>query len=117
MRCNCKPCIYLRMIMYESLSRSVVSYSLRLHGLEPGNLLSPWNSPGKNLGVGSHSLLQEIFLTQGSDPGLLHCRQILYHLSHQGSPRMIRESYKQLYTYKLDNFQKMDHFLEKHKVS
>ena len=41
----------------------------------------PWNSPGKNTGVGSHSLLQPIFLTQGLNPGLLHCRQIPYHLS------------------------------------
>ena len=47
--------------------------------------LSPWNSPGKNTGVGCHSLLQGIFLTQGSNPGLQHCRHILYHLSHQGS--------------------------------
>ena len=44
-----------------------------------------WNSPGKNIGVGCHSLLQRIFPTQGSNPGLLQCRQILYHLSHQGS--------------------------------
>ena len=49
-------------------------------------LLCPWNSPGKNTGVGSHSLLQGNVLTQGSNPGLLHCRQILYHLRHQGSP-------------------------------
>ena len=42
--------------------------------------------PGKNTGVGSHSLLQGIFPTQGLNPGFLHCRQILYHLSHQGSP-------------------------------
>ena len=48
-----------------------------------------WNSPGKNTGVGSHSFLQGIFPTQGSNPGLLHCRQILYHLSHQGSPDYI----------------------------
>ena len=41
--------------------------------------------PGKNSGVRSHSLLQVIFLTQGLKPGLLYCRQILYHLSHQGS--------------------------------
>ena len=41
--------------------------------------------PGKNTGMGSHSLLQGIFLTQGSNPGLPHCRQICYHLSHQGS--------------------------------
>ena len=47
-------------------------------------LLCPWNSPGKNTGVGCHSFLQGIFPTQGSNLGLLHCRQILYLLSHQG---------------------------------
>ena len=52
-------------------------------------LLCPWNSPGKNTGVGCHALLQGIFLTQGLNPGFLHCRQILYHLSHQGSPRIL----------------------------
>ena len=64
---------------FKSESRSVVSYSLRHHGL-----YSPWNSPGQNTGVGTCSLLQGIFPTQGSKPGLLHCRQILYQLSHQG---------------------------------
>ena len=54
--------------------------------LQPLGLHSPWNSPSQNTGVGSHSLLQGIFPTQGMNPGLLHCRQILYHLSHQGSP-------------------------------
>ena len=49
-------------------------------------LLCPWNSPGKNTGVGSHSLLQGIFPTLGLNLCLLYCRQILYHLSHQGSP-------------------------------
>ena len=44
---------------------------------------------GKNAGVGCHSLLQGIFPTLRSNPGLLHCRQILYHLSHQGSPMNI----------------------------
>ena len=44
-------------------------------------LLCPLNSPGKSTGVGSHALLQ-IFPTQGLNPGLLHCRQFLYHLSH-----------------------------------
>ena len=47
------------------------------------------DSPGKNTGMGCHALLQGIFSTQGSNPGLLHCRQILYHLSHQGSPRIL----------------------------
>ena len=52
----------------------------------PHRLHSPWNSPGQNTGVGSLSLLQGIFPTQGSNPGLLHGRWILYQPSHQGSP-------------------------------
>ena len=63
-----------------SESHSVVSYSLWPHGL-----YSPWNSPSHNTGVGSLSLLQGIFPTQGLNPGLLHCRWILYQLSHKGS--------------------------------
>ena len=63
-----------------SESRSVVSDSVT-HGL-----YSPWNSPGRNTGVGSCFLLQGIFPTQGSNLGLSHCRRILYQLSHQGSP-------------------------------
>ena len=47
---------------------------------------------GKNTGVGSYSLLQGIFPIQGSSPGLLHCRQILYHLSHQGSLYIVVKS-------------------------
>ena len=69
---------------YESASRSVMSDSLWPHGL-----YSPWNSPGHNTGMSSHSLLQGIFPTQGSNPGLLHCRWILYQLSHKGSPRLL----------------------------
>ena len=65
----------------ESESRPVVSDSLQPHGL-----YSPWNSLGQNTGVGSLSLLQGIFPTQGSNPGLLHRRQTLYQLSHKGSP-------------------------------
>ena len=49
--------------------------------------LCSWDFPGKNTGVGSHFLLQGIFLTQGSNPGLLHCRQILYQWRYQGSPQ------------------------------
>ena len=66
-----------------------VSHSVWLfvtHGLWPARFLCPWDSPGKNTGVGSCSLCQGIFLTQGSKLGLLHGRQILYHVSHQGSP-------------------------------
>ena len=50
----------------------------------PTRLLCPCDSPGKNTGVGSQSLLQGIFLTHGYNPGLLSFRQILYHLRHQG---------------------------------
>ena len=49
-------------------------------------LLSPWDFLGKSTGVDCHFLLQGIFPTQGSNPGLLYCRQTLYHLSHRGSP-------------------------------
>jgi len=50
---------------------------------------SPWNSSGQNTGVGSLSLLQGIFPNQGLNPGLPHCRWILYELSHKGSPRIL----------------------------
>ena len=63
--------------------------TLRPHGLQPARLLCPWDSPSRNTGVGCHALLQGIFPTQGSNPGLLHCRQILYQLSHQGSPILV----------------------------
>ena len=62
------------------------SDSVRHRGLLPTRLLCPRDSPGKNTGAGGHSLLQGIFLTQGLSPGLLQHRQILYRLSHQGSP-------------------------------
>ena len=68
----------------ESESHSVVSDSLRPHGL-----YCRWNSPGQNTGLGCLSLLQGIFPNQGSNPGLLHCRWILYQLSHRGSPSVL----------------------------
>ena len=52
----------------------------------PTRLLCPWDFPGKTTGVGCHSLLQGIFLAEGLNLGLLHCRWILHHLNHQGSP-------------------------------
>ena len=63
--------------------------SLSCIRLRPHGLYSPWNSPGQNTGVCSLSLLQGIFPTQRSNPGLLHCRWILYHLSHKESPRVL----------------------------
>ena len=55
----------------------------------PQGLYSPWNSPGQNTGVRCLSLLQGNFPNPGSDPGLLHCKRILYQLSHQRSPRIL----------------------------
>ena len=69
--------------LLESESHSVLSYSLQPHGL-----YSSWNAPGQNTGVGSLSLLQGIFPTQGSNPGLPICGQILYQLKHKGSPSL-----------------------------
>ena len=66
--------------------------TLWFHGLSPTRLLCPWNSPGKNTGIGCHALLQGIFPTQGSSPGLLHCGQILSCLSYLGSPKIISHS-------------------------
>ena len=69
--------------MKWSESHSVVSDSATLW------LYSPWNSLAQITGVGSLSLLQGIFPTQGSNPGFPHCRQILYQLSHKGNPRIL----------------------------
>ena len=79
-------CISVEMHSSEGVSEScsVVSDSLWPHGL-----YSPWNSPGQNTGVGSLSLLQEIFPTQGSNPGFPHCRWILYQLSNKRSLRIL----------------------------
>ena len=78
----------------ESESHSVVSDSLRPHGLH-----SIWNSLGQNTGVGSRSLLQGMFPTQGLNPGLPRCRQILYQLSHQGNPCIILATQKKKKTF------------------
>ena len=74
-----------------SENHSVVSDSLRPHGLYmwPHGLYSPWNSPGKHTGVDTISLFQGVFPTQESNPGFLHCRWILYQLSHKGSTRIL----------------------------
>ena len=68
-------------LRHENENHSVVSDSQGPHGL-----YSPWNSPAQNVGVGNHSPLHGIFPTQGSNPGLLHCRWILHQLSHQRIP-------------------------------
>ena len=85
---------YLRLLMFlpAILSPACASSSLACWwpGCSPPGPSAYGNSPGKNTGVGCHALLQEIFPTQGLNPDLLHCRQILYHFSHQGSPGILQ---------------------------
>jgi len=70
---------YLNIIkaMHACLVSSVVSDTVQLHRLEPPRLLCPWDSPGKNTGVGCCALLQEVFPIQGSNPCLLHLPVLL----------------------------------------
>ena len=72
-KCVCALCV----------SHSVVSDSLWPHRLWLARLLCLWDSPGKNTGVNWHSLLQRNFPTQGLNLGLLHRRQVLYHLNYR----------------------------------
>ena len=71
---------------YREVGKEKVKVAQSCLALWPHGLYSPWNSPGQNTGVGSPFLLQGIFPTQRSNPGLPHCRRILYQLSFQGSP-------------------------------
>ena len=73
----------IQQLLISSLFHTGESHSVVSNSLRPHRLHTPWSSPGQNTGVGSHSLLQGIFPTQGSNPGLPHCRRILYQLSHQ----------------------------------
>ena len=66
-----------------------IAQSVMSNFLQPYGLYSPWNSQGQNTGVGSLFLLQGIFPTQGSNPGLLYYRRNLYQLSHEGSPGIL----------------------------
>ena len=87
-------CISVQQLFYKYLSilyiiviRLFISLTLNSGNFQTTcQALCPWNSPGKNTGVGCLSLLQGIFPTQGQNPGLSHCWHILYHLSHRGSP-------------------------------
>ena len=93
-----KPCLFkgetakyfCRYLWWRKLEvKGSESQSVMSNSSWPHKLYSPWNSLGQNTGVGSLSLLQGIFLTQGSNPCLPHCRQILYQLSQKGSPRVL----------------------------
>ena len=77
--------LFLHIYLKVKVKSLVVSDSLRPHGLQPTRRLHSWDFPGKSTGVGCHFLFWEIFPTQGLNPGLLHCTQMLYRLSHQGS--------------------------------
>ena len=78
--------IWTSVLLSESESESC---SVMSDPLQPLDLYSPWNSPGQNTEVGNPSLLQGIFPTQESNPGLQHCGWILYQLSHKWTPRIL----------------------------
>ena len=75
------PFLFSRVLCAQSLSRVQL---FATPWTIPNRLLCPWDSPGKNIVVGCHALLQGVFPTQELNPGLLHCRWILYCLNHQG---------------------------------
>ena len=86
---------------------SAMSDCLRPHGLY-ARLLCPWGFSRQEPGVGCHALHQGIFPTLGLNPGLLHCRQILYHLSHQGSPL---KSYNYSYSHEVISYYGLPFFV------
>ena len=81
---------------FPSVTHLDMSDSLWPHRLQPIRLLCPQDFPGKNTGMGCHFFLEGIFPIQESNPGLPHVRQILYHLSHQGSPWVPKGRFKEL---------------------
>ena len=81
-----------RQLQVHIIEKWSESHSVMSSSLWPHELNSPWNSPGQDTGVGILSLLRGIFPIQGSNPGFPHCRQILYQLSHKGSP--LQPTYK-----------------------
>ena len=80
------------LVVWSSNPNEVYKVKVKVKSLSPvwlfgTRLLHPWDFPGKSTAVGCHFLLQRIFPTQGSNLGLLHCKQMIYHLSPQGSPK------------------------------
>ena len=78
---HCRRILY--QLSYQGRPKICDSHSAVSNSLPPHELYSPWNSPGQNMGMGSLSLLQWIFPSQGLNAGLLYCRRILYQLSYQ----------------------------------
>ena len=98
LNCKCNSLIFRKPYMTIGSTKLIdlfgVKWKMKVTQLcptlcDPHGLYSPWNSPGQNTGVGSPSLLQEIFPTQESNLGLPHCRQIHYQLSHKVSPSIL----------------------------
>ena len=83
------PVLHADSLLSQPSGNQSESWSVMSDSLPPHGLYSPWDSPGQTTGVGGLSLLQGIFPTQGSNPGLPHCGWILYQLSHEGSPRIL----------------------------
>ena len=96
-------CHFLLQCMKVKSESEVAQSCLTL--CNPHGLYSPWNSPGQDTGVGILSLLQGIFPIQGSNLGLPHCSQILYQLSHKGSPRILECA---VYTFSSGSYQCRD---------
>ena len=90
---------------YESESShcSATFHSLWPYGLWTARLLCPWNSLSKNTGVGRHPLLQGIFLNQGSNLGLLHCRPIILPSEPPGKPSSLLYLPPITYTHNYEN--------------
>ena len=87
--CCCSADGLISTIFLDSTESEREYSSVKSNSLRPHGIYSPWNSPGQNTGVGSLSLLQGIFPTQRSNPGLSHCRRIVYQLSHKESCRIL----------------------------
>ena len=85
--CHLFQHIHIKYLFYSRFYRRFwsESHSVMSDSLQPHGLYSPRNSPGQNTGVGSLSLLQQILTIQESNWGLLHCMQVLYQLSYEGS--------------------------------
>ena len=81
-----RGCHLVTVFCFSILKWSEMKVAQSCPTLRPHGLYSPWNIPGQNTGMGSLSLLQGIFRTRGWSPGLLHCRRILYQVSHKESP-------------------------------
>ena len=95
----CHPDYLSYMQTFAAATKLLQSCPTLCDPIDSTGLPYPWDSPGKNTGVGCHFLLQEIFPNQGSSPGLPHCGQMLYHLSHQGRLKLGKDYIKALYSH------------------